>query len=522
MFAIFHPLIRSKDYTSNLAEKGVLSPAAKSIFTSPSKHSAGQDNTSAETGTGSRSPDKAVVQSRSQPSSTTNTSPTRYNGGQQGDYNREGDTDDNHGCKEVFCSSCADLCHPRISYQDVMHDHERNNWIRPLQYGDKSKIEKSKKFYPSDTLCYIEDMENAALDLTQPNTLTTTTTTTTTSNTTSSSGRGSGGGVGSSEGVTSSSSSSPPNKVLAKQQQPRYSANDLVLFQDPNGKEEAYGKVISQWETIHSEAAPPILRGEGSLYCYYVEMLGLSQDIGDPEAFIKKYKSMPFHNNKQNNNNNNNSNNNNNNNNNNNSNNGKNTKTTQTNRIEDDKDVNIQDDDNEEEEEEEEKEEEVEKQVSLGLPYVELLQERTLALTIDKRIEEWKNKKELGPKYHLRSVEYPNLLLPVDQDDQNRQKQPKQNSVSFLATAPENQQLHHIINHDQWKIDQRLALHYSSKEIIDEEKIKNQLNLDLYTDLTGEPINPSLPANSLHQQPIPAMNRSYLDYLTTTNRVKES
>eukprot|EP01038_Epipyxis_sp_PR26KG_P004857 gene4857-6807_t len=163
------------------------------------------------------------------------------------------------GCEQVFCERCADLCHPRAWGGSILHEHEINEWIRPVKFGDKSHVKIDLSFKMPDQELHIEDYLKFK-DLTIPNTLST---------------------------ITNTSTSNKPSKDIYCA--PKFEVNQTVLFLDPISSLDAYGKIISEWNYRRSGVAPPILRGNGSVVWYIVEMYGLvkEQDVEVLENMVR-------------------------------------------------------------------------------------------------------------------------------------------------------------------------------------------------------------------------------------------
>lgn len=420
--------MRSKDYTSALAGKGVITPKAKSMFTTPDRGNIANeadalspkslssmmaDAEEAERGPEIKVEDQFCGRIRFTDIPLPLNAPT--------DLICE-ECEDRiasfycAGCKEVFCPKCADFCHPRISAQVLMHEHEKSGWIRPLEFGDTSKIKKTPNIYPPDTLCYYEDwlaLRESAPELMVVN------------------------------------SSPPKRQAVTRTQESKFAAHSLVLFMDPTGHEEAYGKVISQWEQVHSQAAPAIVRGDSCTAYYYVQMLGLSKDIGDPVAFVQKYKAFTAP-----------------------------TMSASSSAV----------------------------QQSTLLPEEDLAEEKRMARNIDKKLQDMRNVQVLGPKHHLRDVTNRELLVPQDLASSS--------GPTFLTKAPDNKYIGHIASSNQLSSEDRLANHY--QEAVQEVWGSAAVDMNLYADIDDHK-EASLHVHSLHREPMPAMNRSYLDYLHNTS-----
>eukprot|EP01035_Chromulina_nebulosa_P041197 gene41197-55714_t len=149
-------------------------------------------------------------------------------------------------CNQVFCSKCANLCHPRPYNGGAMHFHEEKGWIRPLQFGDKSRIVPPTDFVMPDEELFPEDMLKVR-DLSVPNSLATQT----------------------------FPSSSELKSSIKYEYKSKFSANQMVIFKDPITGKDAFGRVLTEWSETGAAAAPPGYRGTGSKLFYVVEMLGL-------------------------------------------------------------------------------------------------------------------------------------------------------------------------------------------------------------------------------------------------------
>lgn len=158
-------------------------------------------------------------------------------------------------CRQVFCVTCADLAHPRVSHNDLMHAHEKEGYIRAIQCGDTSKIVKEDIFYLPDEELQMEDY-NKIKDLSKPNALST----------------------GTEAKKLMRTPALPAH--LGPSGQRHFTVNDMVLFKDPITGRDAYGQVLSEWDERHGTAATPaILRGENSCVYYIVQKHGLLIDV---------------------------------------------------------------------------------------------------------------------------------------------------------------------------------------------------------------------------------------------------
>lgn len=157
------------------------------------------------------------------------------------------------GCQEVFCERCADLCHPREYGNSVLHQHEVDDRIRRIKFGDKSRVVKDNTFYLPATEMFEEDLAKVK-DLSKPNTLS-----------------------------TNLQEQEQANKQEYKQPT-KFQVNQMVLFKDPHDDSDSYGRIISEWDERHGNVGPAILRGQKSLVNYIVQMLGKLPKHGLIEA----------------------------------------------------------------------------------------------------------------------------------------------------------------------------------------------------------------------------------------------
>lgn len=149
-------------------------------------------------------------------------------------------------CDQVFCSKCLGLCHQRANLGRELHEHEVEDAIRVIQIGDTSRIKPFTGFVMPDNELFEEDFMKIR-DLEQPNSLS------------------------ADKGVVIKPSTTPT-------QYPKYKVNELVLFLDPVTQQEAYGRIISEWDFRHGLSAPVISRGEQPGAYYIVEMTELLGD----------------------------------------------------------------------------------------------------------------------------------------------------------------------------------------------------------------------------------------------------
>lgn len=153
-------------------------------------------------------------------------------------------------CDEVFCVDCADIAHPRVSQNDLMHQHEKDGKIRALRVGDKSRVKKdTNTFFLPDEELQIEDYMKLK-DLTKPNSLST------------------------------GSDAKKWKPSIQKRKNPQFKVNQMVLFKDPVSGRDTYGQVMSEWDQMHGTGVTPaILRGEDSVVYYIVQQHGLLVDV---------------------------------------------------------------------------------------------------------------------------------------------------------------------------------------------------------------------------------------------------
>lgn len=177
-------------------------------------------------------------------------------------------------CDQIFCAKCCELCH-YISVEDEgMHPHEKMGMhlgrptgmgFRELKHDDVSKVHIEIPFIMPDTIVQetqFEGLKNQPYtDLTSVNCL-----------------------------ALNRSDHKEPSKEPF--QNPRYFVGEQLLFEDPDSGEEAYGRVISEWNFRHGESAPPVLRGEGAGVFYMVHKLGLVSQLG-PGGYGELVRSRP-------------------------------------------------------------------------------------------------------------------------------------------------------------------------------------------------------------------------------------
>jgi len=166
---------------------------------------------------------------------------------------------------ELQCLRCCELCHP-IPQGENRHPHEletsqRLAAIRPIDENDVSRVAVESAFPIPDY--YIEESDAAiakGVDLSIPNTLAT--------------------------NYVDPAANLMPNKVPFREP-PKYLVDDKLIFMDPVTGQQAYGRVISEWDQRHGAVAPSILRGEGSMYLYFVEKIDLIANIGTLADLLK-------------------------------------------------------------------------------------------------------------------------------------------------------------------------------------------------------------------------------------------
>ncbi len=174
------------------------------------------------------------------------------------------------GCKECFCIRCVELCHP-IPSNENKHPHEVETvlypaLIREIKEGDKSSVVVPEEFPVPNT--FIEEHELAAaknIDLNVPNSLAT-------------------------NYHDPAAFPKPLSKDKPYSTMPRFKVDDKVLFDDPVTGKQAYGRIISEWDHRHGAVAPPIIRGEGSMYMYVVEKIDLIANVGSLRELLRHIK----------------------------------------------------------------------------------------------------------------------------------------------------------------------------------------------------------------------------------------
>jgi hypothetical protein len=132
--------------------------------------------------------------------------------------------------------------------------------LRAVQFGDKSRIKINNDFVlPAEALH--EDDYLKIKDLSKPQSLS-----------------------------TSLIHAKPAKDVYSA---PKYDVHQVVLFTDPHTEQEAYGTVISQWDQRHGTmATPAILRGDGSIVFYMVQLLGYSKNVANIATLIPQVSTV--------------------------------------------------------------------------------------------------------------------------------------------------------------------------------------------------------------------------------------
>lgn len=299
-----------------------------------------------------------------------------------------------NSCLQVFCDRCLELAHPLESANEKEHKHKTNLSIRPIQYGDKSKIKpKNEEFQLPDTEIFDSDYMKIK-DISKPNSL-------------------------------SINKDNSINISIIKNH-PIYRIHDLVMFEDPHTLKMAYGKIISEWSDRHGITAPVRIRGEDSSYYYIVQFLSLREEVDDIDHFLN---ATSFH-----------------------------FKFIQKDSV-------------------------IDNQAFESIPMRDI---NNLTRKLNKRIKEFENILTLGPKYHLRDLSDPKksqlldtILNPRKGIERMKELKVKNNNID---------------QHNR-------SLDYDN------------LNMNLYADIDNDDQS-VLPYGNPHHKPIPANNRSYLDYLT--------
>lgn len=133
-----------------------------------------------------------------------------------------------------------------MPYGEPLHPHERDDMIRPVQVGDRSRVRKDGNHYLPDEEFHEDDYMKIK-DLRIPHSLS-----------------------------TMKADCKPSGQM---RNLPKFKVNQLMLFIDPVKEIEAYGRIISQWDFRLSNAAPAILRGDDSVVYYIVHLLGYVKDV---------------------------------------------------------------------------------------------------------------------------------------------------------------------------------------------------------------------------------------------------
>ena len=162
------------------------------------------------------------------------------------------------GCQQVLCPYCSDICHPRMDV-NTRHPHLVANQMRELRAGDTSSAVIEKPYPIPQTFLEEADYQTATgRDLAQPNAL------------------------------AINLRDNHPVRATQPFQAAKFRVDEKLVFIDPVSHEEAYGRVISEWDFRHGcAAAPSIKRGDGSVVWYMVERLGLVKDIGNIDELVK-------------------------------------------------------------------------------------------------------------------------------------------------------------------------------------------------------------------------------------------
>ena len=163
-------------------------------------------------------------------------------------------------CDQVMCGKCADLTHQRSNAGMTLHPHETpDRWgktfIRPVEKGDISRVKIEKVFSLPNYEIHEEDLAYQT-DLTKPNSLTT-------------------------------CLKQDIQKSMQFYGNAAYNSGEILLFIDPVTSEQAFGRVISEWDFRHGSVAPSIIRGDKSGVWYIVEMIDLIANVGSLEDVIK-------------------------------------------------------------------------------------------------------------------------------------------------------------------------------------------------------------------------------------------
>jgi hypothetical protein len=251
-------------------------------------------------------------------------------------------------CVQVFCYTCCDLCHPRISANDTMHEHEANGLIRGLLPSDTSRVKLENTFYLPDYEVFPEELSKIK-DISKPNSLMI-------------------NSDPNSRYVLNPSRQLPANAAC-------YQVNDLIMFTDPASKQKAYGRIISDYDYRHgNETTPILIRGEHSNIYYIVQFLNL---LTDTDAELES--------------------------------------------------ILLADDNYQSLQRKKEKEKDIEKRLNLvpELNYEKMKTIKDTILKINQKLKEYQNLMILGPKNHLRNLNFPK---GIPFDITGRKKKPKHRS----------------------------------------------------------------------------------------------
>lgn len=152
-------------------------------------------------------------------------------------------------CDQVFCRACADLCHPREYGGKLPHYHEVNQYIRPVAFGDKSRVKKDTTWWMPNEEFHPEDMQKIK-NISIPDSLAT------------------------------NSHRSAEKSLVPYQTLPKYRVNQIVLFIDAVSRQESFGRIISQWDFRNGHPnVPALVRGDRSNTWYTVERLGRIDEV---------------------------------------------------------------------------------------------------------------------------------------------------------------------------------------------------------------------------------------------------
>lgn len=151
-------------------------------------------------------------------------------------------------CNEVFCQPCRELCHLKEDMGVTLHPHEKLGLIRKLRPGDTSRVVVTESYFMPAEEVFEEDMV-LARDLSQPHSL-------------------------------AFDSKVIIEPVVTLTSHPKYKARDIVLFIDPVTAQEAYGRIISEWDFRHGQSAPVVVRGALPGVYYVVQMIDFVGTLG--------------------------------------------------------------------------------------------------------------------------------------------------------------------------------------------------------------------------------------------------